>query len=290
MMREETNVRRESIVLRDILAGLALETKLIRLQRKLQAKGWATQPRAAAGQPDGGEWVQGPRGSRWASLPENRPGGPSPQDPPALAESTTLEDGTRILSIRIHAGRHPFDEQHTVLASDGARRIFQTNGAPQATLDGRTGDVLSRSTFTATDLVSEPLVQPAFLPAVPLAIEGALAALEAVRTLELALSLLTVLSARKDGFGPVLGLTAYEHVNGTGGPGNLTPWVGELDQQTRDGACPRNGEVLVITNDVTRSVRASGNYRNATEFGNRVHSETARHVNSQQDPTFEQRY
>lgn len=113
-MRRESQARSEAIVLRNVLAGLALETKLIRLQHQLRAKGWETQPRAPAGQPNGGEWVQSPSSGQWASLHEDRPGEPSPQDPPPLTESTTQEDGTRVLSIRIHAGRQPFDGEHTV--------------------------------------------------------------------------------------------------------------------------------------------------------------------------------
>ena len=61
-MRDESQAHGEVIVLRNVLAGLALETKLIRLQRQLQAKGWETQPRAPAGQPNGGEWVPAPIG------------------------------------------------------------------------------------------------------------------------------------------------------------------------------------------------------------------------------------
>jgi hypothetical protein len=273
-------------MLRNVLAGLALETKLIRLQRQLQDKGWETQPHAPAGQPNGGEWVQGPGGGRWASIHEDQPSGPSPQDPPPLPEATTLEDGTRVLSVRIHTGRKPFDEQHTVIAPDGESRIFETSGETQTIRDGQTGDVLSRSTLTATDLVSEPLVQPAFLPAVPLAIEGALAAIQSARTLELALSLLTVLSARKNGFGAALGLTAHEYAIDENPQVNMAIWVGPIGQQALNGACPRNGEVLAMTNDVAKAVRASGNYLNATDFGNKVHIEIKRRVDLHNDQDF----
>jgi len=112
--------------------------------------------------------VQGSSNGQWALLQGDQPEGESPPDPTPLSESTTLKDGTHVLSIRIHAGRKPFDEQHTVIALYGESRIFETSGATQTIRDGQTGNVLSRSTFTATDLVSEPLVQPAFLPAVPL--------------------------------------------------------------------------------------------------------------------------
>jgi hypothetical protein len=129
-------------------------------------------------------------------------------------------------------------------------------------------------------------VQPAFLPAVPLAIEGALAAIQSARTLELALSLLTVLSARKNGFGAVLGLTAHEYALDASSQANMAIWLGPIGQQALDGACPRNGEVRAMTNEVAKTVRASGNYRNATDFGNKVHIEIARRVNLQADQDF----
>ena len=136
-------------VLRADLAGLTFEIKLIRLQRILMRRGWSEQPRAPAGQPEGGRWVSGPSG-HWTSLTD---GGGTPATPASptggsASEQTVLEDGTRILSIRIHAGPRPFDEQHTVIAPDGESRVFETSGATQTIRDGETGEVLARSTFT----------------------------------------------------------------------------------------------------------------------------------------------
>ncbi|MCJ2133555.1 hypothetical protein MKK69_05650 [Methylobacterium sp. J-026] len=246
-----------------------METKLIRLRRQLQAKGWETQPRAPAGQPKGGEWVQGPSGGRWASLQEDRPGGPSPQDPPALADGTTLEDGTRVLSIRIHAGRQPFDEQHTVIAPDGESRIFETSGETQTIRDGHTGEVLSRTTFTPTGLVAEPIVQPALVPALPLI------AAPIIATFELGLQLLTYLSAREDAYGTVLGLTAQEYKSGDDPEKDMPIWIGQLSQAQLDEACPRNGEVQAIVDEVTARVTAQGGYANATQLGTKIHVEIA---------------
>ena len=129
-------------------------------------------------------------------------------------------------------------------------------------------------------------MQPAFLPAVPLAIEGALAAIQSARTLELALSLLTVLSARKNGFGSVLGLTAHEYAIDANSQANIAIWVRPIGQQALNGTCPRNGEFLAMTNDVVKMVRASGNYLNATDFGNKVHIEIKRRVDLQDDQDF----
>lgn len=262
--------------LRGILASVTLDIKLIRLQRALRRSGWSEQPRAPAGQPDGGRWVSGPSG-QWTSLTD---GDGTPTTPVAptggsASEQTVLADGTRVLSIRIHAGPRPFDEQHTVVAPDGESRVFETSGATQTIRDGETGEVLARSTFTDRGPEPEAIVQPAFLPAVPAA--GA-------ATVELGLMLFTYLSARQDGYGTVLGMTAQEYKPGEAA--FSVDWVGKLDQQSLDAACPRNGEVQAITDEVTLRQRAMGNYRTATELGSRIHLEIARTVERMDDPYF----
>ena len=257
-MREASQAHSEAIVLRHVLAGLALEIRLICLRLQLQAHGWETQPRAPAGQPNGGEWVQSPSSGQWASLHEDRPGGPSPQDPPPLTESTTFEDGTRVLSIRVHSGRQPFDEQHIVTAPDGESRIFETSGETQTIRYGKTGEVLTRTTFTPTGLVAEPITQPALAPALPLI------AAPVIATFELGLQLLTYLSAREDGYGTVLGLTAQEYKFGDDPQMSMPMWIGRLSQAQLDEACTRNGEVQAIVDEVTARVTAQGGYANAT--------------------------
>lgn len=290
-MRTGRTAQEELRLIEGLLADVALDKALLRLRRgTLHRKDWTTQPRAPAGQSDGGQWIADAGGGQnvpptsWASSRSGEPDGGV--KPSSTTESTTLEDGTRILSIRVHAGRKAFDEQHAVIAPDGESRIFETSGATQTIRDGDTGEVLSRTTFTTTELVSEPIVQSAFAPFVPFAIEAGIEAIQAARTIELALSLLTVLSARKDGFGTVLGLTAHEYTPGDQSSAKLTAWVGQLSQQQLDSACPRNGEVRAITNDVTRTVRASGQYRNRTEFGNKVHRGIANVVKDREDPNF----
>lgn len=194
--------------LRGILAGLSLDTKLLRLEHALWRKGWSDQPRAPAGQSDGGQWVAGggavdPEVLRlvtpqWAQMPE--------AEPAQSREETRLEDGTRILSIRIRAGRRDFDEQHAVTAPDGESRIFETLGATQTIRDGVSGEILGRSTFTANGVEPDATIQPALLPAVPAAVVAA----QVLRTLELAGTLFAFLSARRGGYGTVLGATAHE--------------------------------------------------------------------------------
>lgn len=273
-----------------MLAEAALERALIRLQREqLGRKNWENQIRAPGGQPNGGQWIAGPGGvsrqlppTSWSSLGDGKPR--PDQESAGNSERTTLDDGTKVLSIRIHAGRGEFDEQHAVVAPDGESRVFERSGDTQTIRDGISGEVLSRTTFTSAGLIAEPIVQPAFAPAIALAIE----AVQAARTFELALSLFTVLSSRKDGFGTVLGMTAREYVPADRSSTGLVAWVGQLTQQQLDATCPRNGEVRALTNEVTRAVKASGQYRNNTDLGNKVHIKIASIVEEMRDPNFRQ--
>lgn len=171
-MRTRRTAQDELRLIEGLLADAALDKALLRLRRgSRHQKDWATQPRAPAGQSDGGQWIADAGGrhdlppTAWASLRNGEPDGGD--KPSTTTESTTLEDGTRVLSLRIHAGRRAFDEQHAVIAPDGESRIFETSGATQTIRDGDTGEVLSRTTFTPTDLVSEPVIQPAFSRNIP---------------------------------------------------------------------------------------------------------------------------
>lgn len=73
----------------------------------------------------------------------------------------------------------------------------------------------------------------------------------------------------------MLGLTAHEFRPDAGSENGIVEWVGKLDQQTLDSTCPKNGLVLALANNAAQSVKASGQYGDATEFGNKVHN----HIN-----------
>ena len=61
-------------------------------------------------------------------------------------------------------------------------------------------------------------------------------------------------------------------------------WVGRLNQAQLEDACPRNGEVQAIVDDVTTRVTAQGGHANATQLGTRIHAEIADTINGKQDP------
>ena len=228
-MARQPRIGDEVQLLKGVLARLSLETKLLRLEHALLRKDWSDQPRAPAGQPTGGQWVSD--SGAGSGLPQS--GAPS-SDFSAHSgqahEQTVTEDGTRVLSIRVRAGLGAFDAQHAVTAPDGESRLFETTGASQTIRDGVSGEVLSRSTFTALGPVPDAAVQSAFLAAVPATI---------ARTLELAAALFTVLSARKDGFGTVLGMTVQEYKPAPQGSPVAVTWVGQPSISDFNAACPR---------------------------------------------------
>ncbi len=271
-MNQRGNRRTEVKAIRGLLAGAALDLEAVRLERILRRKFSVDQPRAPAGQSDGGRWVPSGGGQGIAGQSNG-----SDSDV-AHREQTVLDDGTRVLSLRIRAGRRDYDRQDIVTAPDGQSRVFETSGLTQTIRDGETGAVLGRSTFTATGVEPEAFAQPAFAPpAVPV---GA-------AIVEFALGLYTYYALRNDPYSrTVLGLSAQEFVPNPQGGTNPAVWVGPISQTMLDAACKRNGQVEKITNQVTRRVRASGLYRTAQEFANRVHFEIHQIVEVMNDPNF----
>jgi len=253
--------------IRTELAGLAVGVKLIRLERVLSRKYRPDQPRAPAGQSDGGRW-----------LPEGTGGETQPQ---AQTEDAVLEDGTRVLSIRIRAKPHTdWDEQHTVTGPDGTRTVFETSGLTQTIRDGDSDEILSRSILTPDGAEPQAFVQLARgrpRPSDELARRFA-------KTLEAAGSLFSVLSERKTRDGKaIFAAPASEYKPGDAyDPQSM--WVGAVGQTELDQVCPRNREVQSIADAVAADVRASGNYLDEQDFGNKVHARIAKIINSMNDP------
>ena len=201
----------EAETLRRQLAILATETKLIRLQQSLDRKYDPAQPRAPAGQSDGGRWVSdgGVGGSRLTDRPSTGQTLRSSIDNGSTSgrstrEETVTNNGARILSLRIRSGRGEWDDQHAVVTPDGESRIFENSGDVQTIRDGASGEVLSRGAFALSESQSQPTIQQVFLPAFVVA--------PAVKvTLEAAALLFTYLEARRPGFGKAPGRTALRY-------------------------------------------------------------------------------
>jgi hypothetical protein len=133
-------------VLCNELAGLAVDIKLIRLERILSRTYRPDQPRAPANQSDGSRWVsEGTDGTSEAQ---------------SQTEDAVLEDGSRVLSIRIRAKPHTdWNEQHTVIGPDGTRTVFETSGLTQTIRDGDSDEIIARSILTPDGAEPQAFVQ-----------------------------------------------------------------------------------------------------------------------------------
>jgi hypothetical protein len=255
--------------LRTELAGLAVGVKLIRLERVLSRKYRPDQPRAPAGQSDGGRWVS-----------EDNGGAAEGQ---SQTEDAVLEDGSRVLSIRIRAKPHTdWDEQHTVIGPDGTRTVFETSGLTQTIRDGYSDEILARSILTPDGAEPQAFVQLARgrpRPSDDLARRFA-------KTLEAAGSLFSTLSRRNSGDRKaIFAGPASEYIPGDAYD-DRAMWVGGVGQSELDQLCPRNREVQAIANEVAADVRATGNYFDERDFGNKVHAGIAGKINAMKDPDF----
>ena len=228
------------------------------------------QPRAPAGQSDGGRW-----------LPEGTGGETQAQ---SQTEDAVLEDGSRVLSIRIRAKPHTdWDEQHTVTGPDGTRTVFETSGLTQTIRDGDSDEILARSILTQDGAEPEAFVQLARgrpRPSDELARRFA-------KTLKAAGSLFSVLSGRNiKNRKAIFVAPASEYIAGDAYD-NRAMWVGDVGQTELDQLCPRNREVQAIADSVAADVRASGNYFDERDFGNKVHARIAKIIRDMNDPNLE---
>ncbi|MBX9931410.1 MAG: hypothetical protein K2Y56_07710 [Methylobacterium sp.] len=276
--------RREIDSLRHELAALNVEAKLLRLGQSLNLKYDPDQPRASAGQSNGGQWISEDGGGRSIDRPDRdsgqwaSPNGEADRIVPAT-ERTVTDDGS-VLSIRISAGRRDWDEQHTVVLPDGESRVFETSGTTQTIRDGESGEVLSRSTFTISGIEPEAAVQSAFLPALAPATPAVVST-----TIEALALLFTVLSARKDGFGTVLGMTAQQYdFEPSADKDFRLAWVGRIDQAALDAACPRNAEVQAVTDEAYARLTALNPLLTGNRLGNLLHFDVAGTFKFQNDP------
>lgn len=248
--------------LRLLLAVLQTQTKLVRLSRALSRKYSPDQPRAPAGQSDGGRWVSGGV-SADQSWGEGRVSLDAADPETEAPQRTLLDGGGEVLTLRIRSGRGDWDERHTVVTPDGESRIFENTGDIQTIRDGQTDEILSRSTFATSDSTPEATVQPAFAPAVPVAV---------ATTIEAGALLFTYLGMRPDTFGRQPGRTAFRYDFQADQKNRLpSVWVGRVDQTTLNDYCPLNPEVQEVTDEATRRLKASNPHLSEPVLGTLIH-------------------
>ena len=190
-------------------------------------------------------------------------------------ETVARDDGTIIRSEYAASRAAGFDERHIVATPDGGLRSFETEGLRQ-TVRGELGEVLSRSEFRPDGAVLEP----AFLPAVPLV------APVVGETLELGMILYVALSARN---GPdaqaVAAFTSREFTPGAATEPQLA-FVGQLARDQVEQACPRLPEVQERT-DIAADAFAGDRARMSPQlYGTAVHTHLKHQIEGLLDPDF----
>ncbi len=177
-------------------------------------------------------------------------------------EGTTLRDGTRVLSISASMRADRISTSQMRSLRPMARAGSSKPPRHPDDRDGETGKVLSRTTFSPTEPrqraicannVQPPLCRsPSGLRSKPSKRRGRSSLPFRCHT-----SPLGAEGRIRDG----IGFDSARICPRRSVLRKMTALVGQLSQQQLDSACPRNGEVRAITNDVTRTVRTSGQYR-----------------------------
>ncbi|GJE55632.1 hypothetical protein FV217_17725 [Methylobacterium sp. WL9] len=277
--------RRDLNEIRASLAGLTVETKLLRIGWLLSQKYDPDQPREPAGQLGGGRWTSGDPTAAGPLAAGDDPettgsigGGSAPS---TTQEEVVTADGSRVLSIRIRSNPHAeWDEQHTVTAPDGTRTVFETSGLTQTIRDGGSGEILSRSRLTTSGAEPEAFFQSARAPQrLPRELKRL-----SDRILQAAISLFTTEAIRRNRDGTaIFAAPASEYIPGDAF-NDRAMWVGAVSQRELDRLCPRNAEIQALAKSTAAEVRALGGYGTEQNFGNIVHRIIAHKIKSMKDP------
>ena len=167
-----------------------------------------------------------------------------------------------------------WDERHTIAGADGTILMFQNHGLTQRILDDE-ARLLSESVWTEHGPRQRTNVHEAF--AAPL--------LEA--TVELAVTLFTWLSTRNSADRQaVIGFSARQYLPNARTSLGLD-YVGLLERDKVDAACPKLGEVQARTNEAVDTVKRHGAIDlTPAAFGTAVHFALKADINSLDDPNF----
>jgi hypothetical protein len=262
------------------------------------------QPRVPAGHSDGGQWTKtgahSPASRREVELDESgeeawesvtsthRPDG-------TLAEQEVVNhDGSRIHSqFSLDSRMAGWDERHTVTLSDGQQITFENNGDVQTIYDAD-GQPISASEWTNEGPEPHPMVQLArgkpggglFTRSTPGIGPGAGEASPSLLGAAGA-ALFSWLSSQtsRDG-ATVLAFKAGDYRK-EGTKQDLTvTLVGRLTRDEVKKACKKLDDVQRRTDQAVDNVRKDGNYKDAADFGNKVHKEIERGIKALGKPNY----
>jgi hypothetical protein len=256
------------------------------------------QPRVPAGQPGGGQWTSGSgSGGGGGAEPSRTTADESGEQPwsevansygedGSLASQTVVNrDGSTITSDFVPTD--DYDERHTVQLPGGEAFSFENDGATQTIRDAETGQILSKTTWGPDGPEAEPIIEPAFAPAVPFATKlfvevGVPAAIVAAKTLYDWYSG-PADGGYDDGKRAVASFRAYDF--DTADNARIAPdYVGRVDKKDVDDACPRHGEVQDRTDAAYDRAMQGITYPRPQERGTAIHKQLKDDIDALDDP------
>jgi hypothetical protein len=258
------------------------------------------QPRVPAGQPGGGQWTSGAGGAAGGGGAEpsrtiTDESGEQPwseitnsygEDGSVASQTVANRDGSTITSD--FAPTDDYDERHTVQLPDGEAFSFENDGPTQTIRDANTGQIISKTTWGPDGPEAEPIIEPAFAPAVPAATKlfvevGVPAAILAAKTLYDWYAGQDNGAYKDDGKRTVASFRAYDF--DTADNARIAPdYVGRVDKRDVDDACPRHGEVQDRTDTAYDRAMKDSTYPNAAEKGKAIHLQLKKDIDSLDDP------
>lgn len=268
----------------------------------LEGKYDPNQPRVAAGNPDGGQWTSGGGGGSGGAPDQSNhvelDGAARPRETTrdytgkepwksvtnayrsdgSLAEQEIRNrDGSAILSdFRPERSDASWDERHTVFTTDGSKFTFENTGDAQVIRRGD-GELLGKAEWTASGAEEQPIAELA---------RGGIGGSGVRATIQGALTLFTWLSSRQGAEErTVLAFRAFDFQPDTSAPPQLS-YVGRLEQDKVEAACPRMGEMQARTDAAADAVRREGLSLTASQYGTAVHTRLKHQIDNLRDPNF----
>lgn len=253
------------------------------------------QPRVPSGNAGGGQWTSGAGGGGGSAVnnPE-LPGfgstdadtawsllGESWSEDGSIFEQTVTDgEGTTIQSEYAASRAAGFDERQTVTFADGNAVSFETTGNVQSIYDGgRDGDLIARTTWTASGPESDATVQPAFAPlvAAPTIITGG----------AILFGWMSPLNGI-DGQQAVMGFNARDYQPGDDTTGKLDlTYSGRITEEQAELACRRLPDVKELADRAANAAGSPDLYPSRTVYGTDVHTRFAQYVKDLNDLKFQ---
>ncbi|WP_332118331.1 hypothetical protein [Azorhizobium caulinodans] len=270
---------RELHRVRSEISYAALQLKLLRFG--LEQRYRVDQPRAPAGSPSGGQWIDGESAGtpsrpnqQHIRVRQDETGEESwlyhsthhRPDGSLASEHVLNRDGSRIFSeYNTPDGTDDWDTRHTVEDIDGSVLVVENAGNSQTIRDGR-GDLLSQSVWGKHGPETADQVQPAYFPT--------------RQTQQLLSALFTWMST--NGISPLLTYKIGEYFKENPASFQVI-YIGQPDTETLSGACKRLAEVQKYTDESASKLRRE-NYDSAASYGTAVHVELDKRIKALHDP------